>query len=91
MRDLEGILQIEYDDISMKTKLTLYRFGGTFGTLGFFKKPFFNTLSRFVATWDYQPTNSNHVDSLGVYMSEDFLNLGTIDKIHLKCDVIGAL
>ena len=33
MSDHEGTLQIEKDDISMKTKLILKRFGGTFGTL----------------------------------------------------------
>ena len=30
MGDHEGTLQIEYDDISMKTNLILTRFGGTF-------------------------------------------------------------
>ena len=35
MGDLEGTLQIEYDDLSMKKKLILTRFGGTFGTLRF--------------------------------------------------------
>ena len=33
--DHENTLQIEYDDISMKTKLILTRFGSTFGTLRF--------------------------------------------------------
>ena len=32
MGDHEGILQIKYDDVSMKTKLILTRFGLTFGT-----------------------------------------------------------
>ena len=31
MGDHEGTLQIEYDDISMKTRLILTRFKGTFG------------------------------------------------------------
>ena len=33
MGDCAGTLQIEYDDISVKTKLFLTRFGSTFGTL----------------------------------------------------------
>ena len=40
MGDHEGTLQIEYDDISMKTKLILTRFGGTFGTLRFDERYF---------------------------------------------------
>ena len=38
--------------------------------------------------WIYKPTNANHIDSPGVYTSDKILNLSTIDKIHLKCDVI---
>ena len=41
MGDHEGILQIEHDDFSMKTTLSLSRFGATFGTLRFDKKIFF--------------------------------------------------
>ena len=37
---------------------------------------------------DYKPTNAVHADSLGVYNSEKKLNLSTINKIPLKCDVI---
>ena len=47
MVDHEGNLKIEYDDISMKTKLISTCFGGTFGTLGFDEKSFFNTLVGF--------------------------------------------
>ena len=45
--DYEGTLQVEYADISMKTKFNLTRFGGTFETLRFIEKSFFNTLFRF--------------------------------------------
>ena len=38
--DHERTLKIEYDDISMETKLVLKRFGGTFGTLGLYEKIF---------------------------------------------------
>ena len=40
--DHEGTLQINYDDITMKTKLFVTRFGSTFGTLRFDKKSFFS-------------------------------------------------
>ena len=38
--DHEGTMRIEYDGISMKTKLILIRFGLTFGTLRFDEKLF---------------------------------------------------
>ena len=41
MGDHEGTLQIEYDDFSMKTELSLTRFGGTFGLLRLDEKSFF--------------------------------------------------
>ena len=44
MGDHQGTLQVEYDDITRKTKLILTRFGSTFGTLRFNEKSFFNTL-----------------------------------------------
>ena len=40
MSDHEVTLQIEYDDISMKTKPLLKHFGGTFGTLSYDENPF---------------------------------------------------
>ena len=39
--DHEGTLQIEYDDISMKTQPILTRFGRTFETLRFYEKSLF--------------------------------------------------
>ena len=87
--DHEGTLQIEYDDLNKKTKLILFRFGSTFGTLRFNKKTFSHTFLGFAPYWDYKPTNAFNVDSPGVYTSDKiFLNLSTIDKILLKCDVI---
>ena len=62
--DHEGTLQIEYDDISVKTKLTLTRFGSIFGTLRFDEKSFFNKLLGFTPYWDYKPTNAIHADNL---------------------------
>ena len=78
--DHEGTLQIEYDDLNKKVKLILNRFGVTFGTLRFDEKSFFHTLLGFEPYWDYKP---------GVYTSNKItLNLNTINKIHLKCDII---
>ena len=51
MGDHEGTLKIEYDDISMKRILISTRFAGTFGTLRFDIRSFFNTLSGFTAFW----------------------------------------
>ena len=87
--DHEGTLQIGYDDLDKKTKLILTRFGDTFGTLRFDKKSFFHTLLGFTPYWDYKPTNAIHADAAGVYTSDKIiLNLNTINKIHLKCDII---
>ena len=86
--DLEGTLQIEYDDISMKTGLILTRFVGTFCTLRFDERSFFKTFLGFAPYCDYKPTNLIHADSPGVYTSEKIQNFSTIDKIHMKCDVI---
>ena len=58
------------------------------GTLRFDKQSFFHTLLGFSPYWDYKPNNSFHVLIPGVYPSDKiFLNLNTIDKIHLKNDV----
>ena len=87
--DHEGTLQIEYDDLNKKVKLILTRFSETFGTLRFDEKSFFHTLLGFDAYWDFKPTNAIHPDAPGVYSSDKIiLNLNTIDKIHLKCDII---
>ena len=53
----------------MKTKLSLTRFGGTFGTLRFDENSFLNTFLSFTSYWDYKPTNAIHADSPGVYTS----------------------
>ena len=78
--DHEGTLQIEYDELNKKVKLILIRFGRSFGTLRFDEKSFCHTLLGFTPYWDYKP---------GVYSSDKvILNLNTINKIHLKCDII---
>ena len=90
MGDHEGTLKVKCDDISMKTKLILSHFGGTSATFRFNEKSFLKTLIDFAPYWDHKPTNAIHADSPGVYTSEKFLNLSTIDKIHLNRDVIAG-
>ena len=80
------IIKIEYDDISMKTKIILKYIDGqkmfVLGTLRFDEKSFFHTLLGFTPYWDYK--------SPGVYTSDKISNLNTINKIHLKCDFING-
>ena len=77
-------IQIEYDDISMKTKIILNYIGGrklsVLGTLRFDERSFFHTLLGLTPYWDYKTPD--------VYTSDKILNLSTVNKIHLKCDVI---
>ena len=56
--------------------------------LRFDEKSFFKTLLGFVPFSVYTPTNAFHADSSGVNFSHKILNLNTINKIHLKCQVI---
>ena len=87
--DHEGTLKIEHDDLNKKVKLILTRFSSTFGTLRFDEKCSFQTILGFDPYWDYKPTNSFNADSPGVYSSDKIIfNLNTINKIHLKCDII---
>ena len=76
------ILEIEYNDISMKTKIILkyndWRENFGLGTLRFDKKSFFHTLLGHDPYFDYKVP--------GVYTSDKFLNLNTTNKIHFKCD-----
>ena len=73
----------------MKTKIVLKYIGGqkkfAFGRLRFDERSFFHTLLGFTPYWDYKPTISP-----GVYTSDEFLNIYTINKLHLECDVIDS-
>ena len=86
-------IQLEYDVISMKTKIIL-KFKnnekGLFalGTLRFNDTSFFHTLLGFTPYWDYKPANSNRDSIPGVYTSNKILNLSSTNKIHSKCDCI---
>ena len=79
-------IQIEYDDISMKTKIILKYIGEpkmfVLGTLRFDERSFFHTLVGFAPYWNYKPP--------GVYTSDKILKLKTTNKFHLKCDVING-
>ena len=81
MGDQVGTLRIEYDDISMKTKLILTRFGGTSGTLLMNEQTCPNTSLGFTPYWDYKPTNAFHAGSPGGYTSEKVINWSTVIEI----------
>ena len=72
-----NIIDIEYDDITMKTKL-LVRYGII--AIKFDEKSFFSTVLGFNSGWDYKFYNK--------YTSQKIVNLGSKNKIHLKCDCI---
>ena len=74
------IIEIEYNDISMITKLILkykdFRENFGSGTLRFDKKSFFDSFLGHDPYFDYKAP--------GVYTSDKILNLNTTNKIHLK-------
>ena len=72
-----NVIDIEYDDITMKTKL-FARYG--IMAIRFDEKSFFSTILGFTSGWDYK--------SYKKYTSQKILNLGSTNKIHLKCDCI---
>ena len=73
----QNAIEIEYDDITMKTKLFV-RYGIT--AMRFDEKSFFSTILGFTPGWDYKHYNK--------YISQKIVNLGSTNKIHLKCDCI---
>ena len=74
-----NVSDIEYDDddITMKTKLVVR--SGNIG-IRFDEKSFFNTVLGFTPGWDYKHYKK--------YTSQKVVNLGSTNKIHLKCDCI---
>ena len=72
-----NVIVIEYDDIKMKTKLVVQ--SGIIA-IRFDEKSFFSTILGFTAGWDYKHYNK--------YTSQKVVNLGSTNKIHLKCDCI---
>ena len=72
-----NVIHIEYDDITMKTKLFL-RSGII--AIRFDEKSFFSTILGFTPGLDYKHYNK--------YISQKIVNLSNTNKIHLKCDCI---
>ena len=72
-----NVIVIECDDIKMKTKLDVK--SGIIA-IRFDEKSFFSTLLGFTPGWDYKHYNK--------YTSQKIVNLGSTNKIHLKCDCI---
>ena len=68
---------IEYDDVTMKTKLVV-RPGNTAKRID--EKSFFSTILDFTSGWDFKHYNE--------YISQKIVNLSSTNKIYLKCDVI---
>ena len=72
-----NVIDIEFDDITMKTKLVVK--SGIIA-IRFDEKSSFSTILGFTSEWDYKHYNK--------YISQKTLNLGSTNKIHLKCDII---
>ena len=70
-----NVSDIEYDDIIMKTELVVK--SGIIA-IRFDEKSFFSTVLGFTSGWDYKHYNE--------HTSQKFLNSGSTNKIHLKCD-----
>ena len=72
-----NVIDIEFDDITRQTKMVV-RSG--FIAIRFDEKSFFNTILGFNPGWDYKHYNK--------YTSQKLVNLGSTNKIYLKCDCI---
>ena len=75
--DPADVIDVEYDDITMKTKLVV---GYGLIAIRFYEKSFFSTILGFTSGWDYKSYNK--------YTSQKIVNLSNTNKIHLKCDAI---
>ena len=72
-----NVIDIEYDDITRKTKLVV--FNGIIA-LRFDENSFFSTILGFTPGWDYK-----HYEK---YTNRKVVNLASTNKIHLKCDCL---
>ena len=72
-----NVIDIEHDDITMKTKMVVK--SGIIA-IRFDEKSFFSTILGFTPGWDYKHYIKN--------TSQKIVNLGSTNKIHLKCDCI---
>ena len=71
------MINIEFDDITRKTKLVV---NIAIIAIMFDEKSFFSSILGFTPGWDYKHYNK--------YTSQKIVNLGSTNKIHLKCDCI---
>ena len=74
-----NVIDIEYDDITLKTKLVVK--SGIIA-IRFDEKSFFSTVLGFTPGWDYKHYKK--------YTSQKIVNLGSTNKIHLKFDCTDA-
>ena len=72
-----NVVHFEYDDITMKTKLVVR---SRFIAIRFDEKSFFSTVLGLIPGWDYK----HYIK----YIIQKNLNLGSTNKINLKCDCI---
>ena len=72
-----NVIDIENDDFTVKTKLVVK--SGLIA-IRFVEKLFLSIVLGFTPGWDYKHYNE--------CISQKILNLGSTNKIHLKCDVI---
>ena len=72
-----NVIDNEYDDITMKTKLDVK--AGIIA-IRFDEKSFFSTILGFTPGWDYKHYNK--------YISQKIVNLSNKNKMQLKCDAI---
>ena len=72
-----NVIDIKYDDITMKTKLVV---NNGIIAIRFDEKSFFSTVLGFTSGWDCKHYNK--------YTSQKVVNIGSTNKIHLKCDCI---
>ena len=70
-------IDFEFDDITMKTKLVVR---SDIIAIRLDEKSFFSTILGFTLGWDYK----HYIK----YTSQKIVNLGSTNKIHLKCDCI---
>ena len=71
------VIDIEYDDITMKTRLVVK---SGIMAIRFDEKSFFNTVLGFTAGWGYKHYKK--------YISQKIIYLGSTNKIYWKCDII---
>ena len=72
-----NVIDIEFDDITRKTKLVV---NNGIIAIRFDETSFFSTILGFPSVWDCKHYNK--------YTSQKVVNLGSTNKIYLKCDCI---